>query len=490
MESDLQDYLQRYKVYDIVQDMIYELGFHRPKDVVKFMVAFLQDKYQSGQGAVTTNKDSAKKSPDRENNPLKKKNTKEDDAPRKQFIEASKAPSASTLKCVREPGEWPLMKSLGKADKGNLNVLMLGIDGCRPDVLMMHASRLRSVMLKGASSMALKSPYSSVSGPGWATILSGTMPTSHGIVDQSFTSFIQDEERDGAAPGMFFDTDDTNSVVFTAWEELGGWITNGGEGRVRWQQSQELHAIGAGKSTKSLTVQYKYLYNGNEDRPMAVSNDEVVKDASGWLNREVEPNMRNFCFVHLMDLNHVGYFSGYGPYVKSYVDAMMETDEQIGKLLDVVDKRVREGEHWRIVAVTDHGGSTKKFLAPVQKQALLIRNRNKAQEQHQIRDEDEDEEAHQSSTSIKHLLTEATLGAHSLPVSQDASSFVMVYDSDPSLVEAGEIYPEPQFHDIPFFCGYDLHLAKLQDDENDKGLHPAEVQRQTKLTYDLPDYFS
>lgn len=337
--------------------------------------------------------------------------------------------------------------------------------------------------------MAFKSPFSSVSGPGWATMLSGTMPTSHGIVDQSFTSFIQDEERGGQdAPGMFFDTDDTNSVVFTAWEELGGWITQGGEGRVRWQQSHEHHAIGQAKCIH--TVPYKYLYNGNEDRPMAISNDEVIKDASGWLSREVEANMRNFCFVHLMDLNHVGYFSGYGPYVKSYVDAMMETDEQIGKLLDVVDKRVREGEHWRIVVVTDHGGSTKRFLAPVQKQALLVRNRNKAQEQHQIRDADEDEEAHQSSSNIKQLLTEDTLGAHSLPVSQDATSFVMVYDSDPSLVEAGEIYPEPQVFDIPYFCGYDLHLAKLLDEGNDGSLHPAEVQRQTRLLYGLSDHFS
>jgi len=400
-----------------------------------------------------------------------------------QLVDSANVPPPSDLRTYREPGEWPLVKNLEGGDKDNMNVLLLGIDGCRPDVLLMHASRLKAVMLKGASAMACTCPYPALSGPGWATILTGTLPTHHGILDNQFTSFLDGSKK----VNSFFDDEGTNGGIFTAWKELGEFA-QGENQRIPYKPSHEHHAFGASKC--DCGVKFKYLYNGFTEKPMGFSNDEVIKDAVEFINEKIDAEKRNFCFVHLDDLDHVGHFSGYGPYVKPYVDAMIETDAQFGQLFDAIDERVQNGEHWRIVVLTDHGGSAQRFLSPVQKQAFRIKNRNMVAPCYQTSWTKIEDDIESSSYTVQACLTEATSGVHGLPLVQDKTSFVMVYDSNPKLVEAGEIYPEPQFFDIPYYCGYDDHLLEMLDDNDDGKIHPGELQRQTKLLYEVARYFS
>jgi len=398
----------------------------------------------------------------------------------------SLVPAPSDLKTCREPGEWPLVQDLPSASRDNMNVLLLGIDGCRPDVLLMHANRLKTVMLKGASTMNMQCPYPALSGPGWATILTGTLPTEHGILDNQFTSFLDGSERVDA----FFDQEDTNTSIFTAWGGLGEFC-QGSKGkeneRVKYTPSHEHHAFG--KMKCACKVDFKYMYNGFPDKRMGVSNDEVIKDALKFINDDIKPDKRNMVFVHLDDLDHVGHFSGYGPYIRPYVDAMIETDEQCGQLFDAIDARVKNGEHWRIVVLTDHGGSAQRFMAPKQKQAFRIKNRNMVAPCYATSWTKAVDDIEESSFTVQACLTEATLGVHGLTTSQDKTTFVMVYDSDPKLVKAGEIYPNPEFFDIPYYCGYDMHLRQLLDGDKDGSVTAGELQRQTKLLYECKDYF-
>jgi len=399
------------------------------------------------------------------------------------LVDSASVPPPSDLLTCREPGSWPLVKNLEDEDKDKMNVLLLGIDGCRPDVLLMHASRLKTVMLKGASAMSCTCPYPALSGPGWATILTGTLPCDHGILENSFISFLDESKK----VNVFFDEEGTNAGVFTAWQGLGEFV-QGESQRIPFEVSHEHHAFGKNKC--DCGIKFNYLYNGFKEKPMGVSNDEVIKDALKFINEGIDPERRNLCFVHLDDLDHVGHFSGYGPYIKPYCDAMIETDAQVGQLFDAIDERVKNGEHWRIVVLTDHGGSSQRFLSPVQQQAFRIKNRNTAQPCYGTSWTKIEDDIEQCSYTVQACLTEATSGIHGLPLSQDKTSFVMVYDSDPRLVEAGEIYPEPKFFDIPYYCGYDSHLFDMLDKNNDGKIHPGELQRQTKLMYEVQDYFT
>lgn len=380
------------------------------------------------------------------------------------------------------PGEYPLIKRLDKDREADMNVLLLGIDGCRSDVLQMHAARLKQLMLKSASAMDITCPYPALSGPGWATILTGKVPSHHGILDNNFNSLLDENEMVNA----FFDNDATNAGIFTAWEGL-GVFAQGKSRRIPFKTSHEHH--GFGKARCRCNVAFKYLMNGFAEKPMGVSNDCVISDAMDFLTHKILPDKRNFCFVHLDDLDHVGHFSGYGPYIQPYVEAMKETDQQVGALFDKIDQRVADGEHWRIVVLTDHGGSSQRFLSPLQQQAFRIKNRNMVAPCYGTgwTKEKEDDEA--DSNLVQACLTEATSGIHGLRSKQDKTTFLMVYDSDPALVAPGELYPEPQFFDVPSYCGYREHLMDMLDHDKDGTLEPGEVQRGVKMLFEVGTYF-
>jgi len=399
------------------------------------------------------------------------------------FVAANAVPAAPGVGPTLPPGEYPLIKEMNGKNK-DMNVLLLGIDGCRADVLLMNAPRIKKLMLQGASAMNVTCPYPALSGPGWATILTGKVPTHHGILDNEFNSLLDDNEK----VDCFFDDGRTNTGIFTAWEGL-GVFAQGSTSRIPFKCSHEHHKTG--KLKCNCDVEYKYCYNGFEDKRMGVSNDEVIKDALKFLKDGVQAEKRNMCFVHLDDLDHVGHFSGYGPYIKPYMDAMLETDEQVSALFDEIDERVKDkGEHWRIVVLTDHGGSAQRFMSPMQKQAFRIKNRNCVAPSYGTNWTAEKEDDEIDSHMVQACLTESTFGVHGLPIKQDKTTFIIVHDSDPTLVQPGELYPEPQFFDVPYFCGYDAHLMEMLDSDRDGQLAPAEIQRGVKMLYEVGEYFS
>lgn len=399
------------------------------------------------------------------------------------LVSANVTPPAPGVGPTLPPGEYPLIKEMtGKV--GKLNVLLLGIDGCRPDVLLMNAPRLKKLMLQGASCMNMTCPYPALSGPGWATILTGKVPAHHGILDNQFNSLLDDNEK----VDCFFDDGNTNSGIFTAWEGL-GVFAQGKTGRIPYKCSHEHHA--SGKLKCNCNVEYKYCYNGFEEKRMGVSNDEVIKDAMKFLTDGIQTDKRNMCFVHLDDLDHVGHFSGYGPYIKPYMDAMLETDEQVSQLFDQIDKRIKDnGEHWRIVVVTDHGGSAQRFMSPVQKQSFRMKNRNMVAPCYGTGWTTEKEDEEMDSHLAQACLTEATFGVHGLPIKQDKTTFMIVHDSNTDLIKPGELYPDPQFFDVPYYCGYEAHLMDMLDQDRDGTLEPAEVQRGVKMLYEVAEYFA
>jgi hypothetical protein len=66
-------------------------------------------------------------------------------------------------------------------------VLIIGIDGCRPDALKAaKAPHLHALMREGAFSEAAQAGDITVSGPGWSSMLTGVWRTKHGVRDNKF----------------------------------------------------------------------------------------------------------------------------------------------------------------------------------------------------------------------------------------------------------------------------------------------------------------
>ena len=66
-------------------------------------------------------------------------------------------------------------------------VLVIGVDGVRPDVLAeVPTPNLDALAAKGAFSGTARTGYPSVSGPGWSSFLNGVWPEKHGVTDNDF----------------------------------------------------------------------------------------------------------------------------------------------------------------------------------------------------------------------------------------------------------------------------------------------------------------
>jgi predicted AlkP superfamily pyrophosphatase or phosphodiesterase len=66
-------------------------------------------------------------------------------------------------------------------------VLIVGIDGCRPDALRKaHAPHLHDLIKQGAFSDRAQTGDVTVSGPGWSSLLTGVWRGKHGVRDNGF----------------------------------------------------------------------------------------------------------------------------------------------------------------------------------------------------------------------------------------------------------------------------------------------------------------
>ncbi len=66
-------------------------------------------------------------------------------------------------------------------------VLMIGIDGCRPDALLAADTPcLDRLIDDGALSVQAQTCAVTSSGPSWSSLLTGTWPEKHGVQDNSF----------------------------------------------------------------------------------------------------------------------------------------------------------------------------------------------------------------------------------------------------------------------------------------------------------------
>ncbi|MCI0436509.1 MAG: alkaline phosphatase family protein [Gemmatimonadetes bacterium] len=212
-------------------------------------------------------------------------------------------------------------------------VLVIGIDGVRPDVLAEVATpHLDRLAAEGAFSANAQTGRPTVSGPGWSSLLTGVWPAKHGVVNNEFTGkrydlypdFLTRIER--AHPDR-----DTFAAI--------DWLP--------------LAADSAGGPIIGDEPDTKYIFNGYALASWAAGDSAVVDAAVKHLRSR--PSDAGFVYLGNPDeVSHEARSIG-----EEYRAAIALADRHVGMLLDAIRSRPDFAqEDWLVLVSTDHGRRT------------------------------------------------------------------------------------------------------------------------------------
>lgn len=209
-------------------------------------------------------------------------------------------------------------------------VLVIGIDGCRPDCL--EAAKTPNMDFLRKNGAYTNSAYAggelgkdtqqpTVSGPGWVSITTGVWANIHGVTNNKFTGYNIEK-----APHFFKRIKAQNEKLYLSsisqWHPVNSKILTPST-----KADFVLNPPDKGVSVKELTI--KHL-------------------------KEKKPDV---LFVHFDDVDHAGHATGYGTDKPKYIKSIEETDENIGHILKEIHNR--KDEDWLVIVTTDHGGIRK-----------------------------------------------------------------------------------------------------------------------------------
>jgi len=199
-------------------------------------------------------------------------------------------------------------------------VLLVGIDGCRPDALIEATTpAMDELIANGTYSYDALNTGITISGPGWGSLLTGVWPEKHGITDNGFGG--GDLET---FPHLFQRIEETNpelqTVSIAQWAPLNNNIELD-DGDVRINVANDTQYV--------VDEAIDQLENGNPD----------------------------VLFLHFDDVDHAGHGSGFNPMNPSYIAAIEEVDDGIAQVITAIESRPTfSSEDWLIIVSTDHGG--------------------------------------------------------------------------------------------------------------------------------------
>lgn len=199
-------------------------------------------------------------------------------------------------------------------------VLILGIDGCRPDALLAAKTpNLDKLWQNGAYTFKAKTDDLSWSGVCWTSMLTGVWKEKHKVYGNSYENPNIEEY-----PHFF-------NLAKQQYSQLKTYSI------INWSP---IHKI----------------LKDNEANVMShgLTDSLVTKSVANTLkNDEVD-----VMFVHLDDVDHAGHSTGFTPDNPEYINAIEETDMNIGEIVKSLQKRKNyANENWLILVSTDHGGS-------------------------------------------------------------------------------------------------------------------------------------
>lgn len=199
-------------------------------------------------------------------------------------------------------------------------VLIIGIDGCRPDALLMaQTPSMDAIWKNGAFSFNARTDEISSSGPAWSAMLIGAWHQKHNILNNDY------EDPDLENYPHFFH-------------------------RIR-QEKPALRTY----SVANWGPIHKILQEGDATYSTSLINDARVasKVASTLKSEDVD-----VMFVQLDEVDGAGHRHDYTVASPKYLEAIEKADKQVGKMVSALEKRkMYKQENWLIIVSADHGGS-------------------------------------------------------------------------------------------------------------------------------------
>ena len=211
-------------------------------------------------------------------------------------------------------------RSMGNDEKRK-KVLILGLDGCRPDALeKAYTPSIDSLISEGLYSPIAQAGSHTISGPGWSNILCGVWEEKHGVIDNTFKG-----SRYCRYPSMFTRIKQYDQSYLTG-------------SAVTWPNIN-----------KNIVRSADYLLTNNwklsEQRKSVAESVDVLE------------GMIDLMFVYFMQPDNAGHAYGFSPNVNRYVSAIENVDQQVEKILDAVRSRPSyHQEDWLTILISDHGG--------------------------------------------------------------------------------------------------------------------------------------
>lgn len=199
-------------------------------------------------------------------------------------------------------------------------VLILGIDGCRPDALLAAKTpNLDNLWQNGAYSFKAKTDDLSWSGVCWTGMLTGVWKDKHNVMGNQYLN--------------------PNIKQYPHFFNLAK------------QQQPELRTYS--------------IANWSPVHTILQENDATVvksKLTDGLVTRSVKKMLKkenvDVMFVHLDNVDHAGHSTGFTPDNPKYIKAIEKTDKNVGRIVKALKKRKNyANENWLILVSTDHGGS-------------------------------------------------------------------------------------------------------------------------------------
>ena len=246
------------------------------------------------------------------------------------------AVALTLLACACSAGERPAPE--GTPDAGSAaaaaaplvpKVLLIGIDGVRPDVLAeVPTPSVDSLVATGSYTAHARTGLPSVSGPSWSSMLTGVWPEKHGVVDNDFTGkrydlypdFLTRIERIRPELATFAVVD---------WKPLG-------------TAEDGMPTIGDGIDVKHVLDGYEVGWAEGDERSVALAVEHLAS---------ADPDA---LFVYLGNPDEVSH--EHESIGLEYRDAIALADAHVGRLVAALRARTTYAqEDWLILVSTDHG---------------------------------------------------------------------------------------------------------------------------------------
>ena len=231
------------------------------------------------------------------------------------------AAAAAAFLCAASPGP--------AVAQATPKVLLIGIDGVRPDVLAaVPTPNIDALAADGWYTAEARTTRPSVSGPSWSSMLTGVWPEKHGVTDNNFTGRDYD-----AWPGFLTRAERERPALSTF-------------AAVDWLPLAELDE---GGPVLPASLDERVVLNGY-DLGWAEADATLTARAVRHLGN-ADPDAM---FVYLGNPDETSH--EHGSIGAEYRDAIALADRHVGMLVDAVRaRRGYEDEDWLVLISTDHG---------------------------------------------------------------------------------------------------------------------------------------